>query len=271
MVIFGGMVTLAAGCNAKLPGKPGPNDRPIPAEEVLAFDALFSRHCAGCHGKDGKLGPAPPLNDPLFRAIVPATELVRVLNEGRKVPRLSQSGPPETPMAAFAHANGGPLTPVQVQVLIHEIKGIRYRLVDTHAQGQERMKVVADDQGTVPQWGVVGVAPASVPAYMLSKSLGNVERGAKIFATACASCHGANGKGVVQDDRRRNKINDPVFLALISDQALRRIIITGRPDLRMPDFTDEERWNEARPLTSPEIDDLGALLSSWRKGERTPR
>ncbi len=44
---------LAAGCD--LPGKPSEADRPVPANEVKDFDALYSMHCAGCHGADGKL------------------------------------------------------------------------------------------------------------------------------------------------------------------------------------------------------------------------
>ncbi len=59
------------GCDARLPGKPDPKDRPVPPEKTLAFAALYGRNCAGCHGANGTLGPAPPLNDPVFRSIVP--------------------------------------------------------------------------------------------------------------------------------------------------------------------------------------------------------
>src|SRR5262245_13867485 len=104
---------LAAGCDPDLPGKPNPKDRPIPAEKLLTFEALYSRNCAGCHGKDGTLGPAPPLNDPIFRAIVPLSDLEKVVNEGR----------PGTPMPPFVRSNGGRLSVAQIQVLIHEIKG----------------------------------------------------------------------------------------------------------------------------------------------------
>jgi hypothetical protein len=64
-------------------------------------------------------------------------------------------------------------------------------------------------------------------------------------------------------------INDPAFLSLISDQALRRIAITGRPDLApsMPDFADDNsRPPNYQPLTSREITDLVAFLASWRQG-----
>ena len=53
----------------------------------------------------------------------------------------------------------------------------------------------------------------------------------------------------------------PAFLALISDQASRRIIITGRPDLGMPNYAETDgRPEDFQPLTSAEIDDLVALL-----------
>lgn len=235
-------LVLLAGCDANLPGKPNPEDRPIPPDRVLTFDALFSRQCAGCHGADGKLGPAPPLNDPLFRAIVPASALEKVLQEGRA----------ETPMTAFAHKNGGTLTEAQIQVLIHEIKGTRYR--------------IDDESG--PKWGPVEPAPAAVPPYLMPEKPGNAERGATLFVQACADCHGDNGSGVTIDGKLRNKINDQAFLALISDQAIRRIIITGRPDLGMPTYAQKRgRSRGFQPLTSEEIADLGALLASWRKGK----
>ena len=40
-------------------------------------------------------------------------------------------------------------------------------------------------------------------------------------------------------------MNEPDFLALVSDQALRRIIITGRPDLGMPNYR-RGRWPASR-------------------------
>src|SRR5262249_37305739 len=96
---------------------------------------------------------------------------------------------------------------------------------------------------------------------------GDRDEGARVFARACADCHGKEGEGVERDGRLRRKINDPAFLALISDQALRRIIITGRPDLGMPAYDGTAgRPGDFRPLTSAQIDDLVALLASWRQG-----
>jgi mono/diheme cytochrome c family protein len=41
-------LALAAGCD--LPGRPRAADRPVPADRVLDFAALYGENCAGCHG-----------------------------------------------------------------------------------------------------------------------------------------------------------------------------------------------------------------------------
>jgi cytochrome c oxidase cbb3-type subunit 3/ubiquinol-cytochrome c reductase cytochrome c subunit len=228
------LVVLAGGCD--LPGKPREADRPVPADQVEDFDVLYSTRCAGCHGAEGKFGPAPPVNDPRFLAIIPDAEVLRVIAEGRAVTADQRSL-----MPAFARARGGPLTAAQVKALAEGIK---------------------------KRWGPAPSRDAS-PTYLSpdGSAGGNKEKGAGEFARSCAGCHGTEGKGVERDGGLRHKIHDPVFLALISDQALRRTIITGRPDLGMPAYDGTAgRSDGFRPLTSEQIDDLVALLASWRQG-----
>ena len=223
VLLPGLLAVLLAGCN--WPGQPKPGDRPVAADQVTDFGTLFAKNCAGCHGGEGKLGPAPPLNDQLFLAIVPDEELLRVVREGR----------PGTPMPAFARDRGGPLTAKQVEALARGLK---------------------------PQWG--GAAPKEKPPpYLAPKGPGDKDRGAKVFAQACAVCHGEKGQG----SKEAGAVNDRAFLALISDQALRRIVITGRSDLGMPGYADTNmRSPDAKPLTSDQIHDLVALLAYWRVG-----
>src|SRR6266446_4775614 len=99
------LVCWAAGCD--LPGKPKPADQYMPPQKEMTFSVLFQENCIGCHGADGKLGPAPPLNDRLFLALAPDTELQRVISEGRA----------GTLMPAFAASQGGHLTDEQIKVL----------------------------------------------------------------------------------------------------------------------------------------------------------
>jgi mono/diheme cytochrome c family protein len=217
----------AAGCD--LPGRPDPADRPVPADQVVDFATLYRQNCAGCHGADGKLGPGPPLNDPLFLALAPDAVLEQVVTEGR----------PGTPMPAFARSKGGTLTDAQVKALARGLK---------------------------PRWGAAAQTADGAPPYLASGG-GSSERGARVFARACAGCHGDNGRGMSKDGRTIRILNDPFFLALISDQALRRYVITGRPDLGMPDYAGQRPGQpDFRPLNVEQVNDLVALLASWRQG-----
>ena len=255
---------LINGCD--FPGRPKPADRPVPANENLDFGVLYGRNCAGCHGADGKLGPAPPLNDSLFRAIVPQEEVESIVSSGRS----------KTLMPAFGNANGGTLTAAQIQVLVHEIKGIPYSTKKKENGDPAAIEVVADSDGQAPKWGPPGKPPADVPSYShpsinasssssSSSSTGDISKGAAVFVRACAVCHGDNGRGLAEGNATKNAINDPVFLALNSDQVLRRYAITGRSDFGMPGFAEARPGDsQFQALSEEEIANLVALLASWR-------
>jgi mono/diheme cytochrome c family protein len=228
-----------AGCD--LPGRPRSEDRYIAPRNERAFAVLYQRNCAGCHGVDGTFGPAPPLNDKLFLALIPDSELRRVVAEGR----------PGTLMPAFAEEKGGQLTSEQVEILTSGIK---------------------------TRWSAKEPPPSVAPAYLLSKDQAesglaqSKKEGLEVFARACASCHGDLGQGTTNGDNSVGAINDPNFLALTSDQALRRYVITGRPDLGMPNYADPKGRAEGfQPLTSRDVANVVALLAEWRpvpSGER---
>jgi cytochrome c oxidase cbb3-type subunit III len=232
------LAVMALGCDRS--EQPKTADRPVPADRVVDFRMLYKENCAGCHGADGTLGPAPPLNDPIFLSIVPDAVVLGLISEGR----------PGTPMPAFARNKGGPLTDDQVKALAAGIK---------------------------PQWGSGAPARTDLPPYSVgaTSAAGDKERGLKVFARACASCHGANGEG---NGEKAGAIHDPDFLKLISNQCLRRYAITGRPDLGMPNFANNSgRGSDFQPLASGEIADLVALLADWRRaapvqsaGDRSP-
>lgn len=222
---------LLAGCD--FPGQPDPANRPRVPSQITDFAVLFKNNCAGCHGAEGKLGPAPPLNDPLFLHIASAEQIAQVIHDGRR----------DTPMPAFARDLGGTLTDQQIEILA---------------------------TGLSEHWQTEKQFPNNVPAYEAAASpdrqpaSADVTRGAELFAQACAECHGTNGTG---EGGYAGAINDPDFLALISDQALRRIVITGRPDLGMPNYAEDDgRAADYQPLTSDQIGDLVALMASWRRG-----
>jgi mono/diheme cytochrome c family protein len=236
------------------------------ADQNLEFGVLYGQNCAGCHGIDGEFGPAPPLNDPLFRAIVPEKELQGTLIKGRK----------KSLMPAFAKENGGVLTEAQIQVLVMEIKGIPYKIVKKDDGETTKVEIMPDAGGVSPKWGTPETPPKGAPFYSeqaaSSSGAGDergsrvlMGRGAVVFARVCAACHGDHGQGIREEGEIVRTIHEPAFLALTSNQVLRRYAITGRPDLGMPSYATARPDNpNFVPLTDEEVTDLVALLASWR-------
>jgi mono/diheme cytochrome c family protein len=127
-------------------------------------------------------------------------------------------------------------------------------------------------RGVAPKWGSPGEYPKGAPPLVVvgGESRRNEAEYKRIqetvFARACADCHGSRGQGVEHAGQLKHTINDPAFLALSSDQALRRYAITGRPDLGMPSYAGRRPSEpKFRPLTGQEVTDLVALLAEWRR------
>jgi mono/diheme cytochrome c family protein len=86
--------------------------------------------------------------------------------------------------------------------------------------------------------------------------MGDATHGEIVFGTYCASCHGSEGHG-----SRASAISNDSFLALVSDQGLRTIVIIGRPELGAPDW----RGNvPGKSMSDQEITDVVAWLASRR-------
>jgi cytochrome c oxidase cbb3-type subunit 3/ubiquinol-cytochrome c reductase cytochrome c subunit len=95
-----------------------------------------------------------------------------------------------------------------------------------------------------------------VPPY--AAALGDRERGKAVFATACAGCHGGDGRG----GPKAGAVADPSYLALVSDQHLRTTVLAGRADLGMPDWRG---YIQGRALAPGEISDVVAWLAAQRR------
>jgi cytochrome c oxidase cbb3-type subunit 3 len=135
-----------------------------------------------------------------------------------------------TAMPAFAESAGGLLTDKQIDVLT---RGIRSR------------------------WSRPGIlAGSNVPSYA-AESAGDARRGEAAFQTYCASCHGADGRG----GPKGSAITNDSFLALVSDQGLRTIVIAGRPELGAPDWRGNVR---GKPMSAQDVTDVVAWLVSQR-------
>lgn len=138
-------------------------------------------------------------------------------------------GMPGTEMPAFARSAGGMLTDAQVNALI---AGMR--------KAWSKQNVFA------------GAAP---PAYAQTQA-GDSHRGQQTYTARCAGCH---------ESPQQQQISSSDYLALVGDQALRTIVIAGRPDIGQPDWSHVGPGGKpAAPLTEQEVDDVVAYLASLR-------
>src|SRR6266853_1554480 len=135
-----------------------------------------------------------------------------------------------TSMPAFAQSAGGMLTSKQIEVIV---SGIR------------------------ESWSKTDVFRGADPPPYSSSTPGDSARGSEVYATYCSSCHGTGGRG----GQKASSIVEGSFLALVSDQGLRTIVIAGRPELGAPDW----RGNiPGKPMSAQEISDVVAWLASQR-------
>ncbi|HKM89960.1 MAG TPA: c-type cytochrome [Candidatus Acidoferrales bacterium] len=144
--------------------------------------------------------------------------------------RVASNGIPGTSMTAFAQSAGGMLTEKQIDIIV---SGIRSR------------------------WAKPDILRGANPPPYSAPEAGNPTRGADVYAAYCSSCHGPSGKG----GPKASSIVDGSFLALLTDQELRTMVIVGRPELGAPDW----RGNvPGKPMSPQEISDVVAWLAAQR-------
>ena len=219
-IIAVGLVLLGGLVRKIVPERPRMEPEAIAPDQVLDFNVLYRENCSGCHGSNGKSGPAPPLGDPTYLALV----------DDATIRRIATNGVPGTSMPAFAQSAGGMLTDKQIDVLVN---GIRARWSNPHALDG------------------LNLPPYSAPAA------GDASRGANVYASYCASCHGPKGAG----GQKGGSIIDGSFLALTSDQGLRTAVIVGRPELGFPDWRNDA---PGHPMSAQEISDVVAWMAAQR-------
>lgn len=223
-VVLAGSIlgTAACGIQGSAPGRPPADSQVIPPNNILDFSSLYAENCAGCHGSDGKGGAAIALGDPVYLAIA----------DDAAIRAVTASGVANTAMPAFAHSSGGSLTDQQIGVIVG---GIRAR------------------------WAKPDCLHDANPPPYAARAGGDPSRGANVYETYCASCHGAGGKG----GEHGSSIVDKSYLALVSDQGLRTTVITGRPEMGAPDWRGDL---PGKPMSPNDVSDVVAWLAAQRTG-----
>src|SRR5580704_12670181 len=170
LVVLGSM--WVASCQ-HIPGQPTEKDKWVAPAQISDFDQLYGQNCSGCHGAEGKLGPACPLNDSLYLSFASPDNLRQVI----------ERGVPFTSMPAFGQQFGGNLTDAQVSLLVDQMKA---------------------------RWAQPGESTnAQVPPYNAANNkAGDAAHGAQAFGMYCAQCHGQGGTG----GPKAGSVVDPSFL-----------------------------------------------------------
>jgi cytochrome c oxidase cbb3-type subunit 3 len=199
--------------------------RPGPHPEVVRPEEVldfFTLYKENCSGCHGEGGKGGA-------SIALSNPVYLAIADDSAIRNAVSRGVRGTQMPPFAQSSGGVLTDKQLDVLI----------------GGIRAWAKPDPQ-----------RDANLPAYSTSTP-GDPKHGAEVYGTFCSSCHGPDGKGA----KGGSAITDGSYLALVSDQYLRTIVITGRPELGAPDW----RANvQGRPMSALEIADVVAWLASLR-------
>jgi cytochrome c oxidase cbb3-type subunit III len=162
-------------------------------------------------------------------AIALANPVFLAIVDDSVIRRTTANGVPGTSMPAFAQSAGAMLTDKQIDGLV---SGIR-------------------------SWAKSDILNNVIPPPYSAETPGDPKRGAEAYRTYCSSCHGVDGRG----GNKASSIVEGAYLALVSDQELRTIVIAGRPELGAPDWRGDV---EGRPMSAEEISDVVAWLSSHR-------
>lgn len=203
-----------------------PHGQPTKESEVLAPDQVLdfaTLYSQNCAACHGAQGRGGA-------SIALADPVYLAIADDAAIRKAIADGRPGTAMPAFAQSSGGMLTDKQIEVIT---SGIRSR------------------------WARNGILDGANPPSYAEKSAGNIAQGGLAYKTYCEPCHGSGGHG----GKKASSVTDDSFLALVSNQGLRTIVITGRPDLGAPDW----RGNvPGKPMSDQEVTDVVAWLASQR-------
>ena len=200
--------------------------RPGKDSETLAPDEILEfkiLYAENCAGCHGNEGRGGA-------AIALADPVYLAIADEDAMRKVIGNGARGTSMPAFAQSAGGMLTDKQIDVITTQVRAL---------------------------WGRAGIlAGVAAPSYA-AKSAGDAAQGEIAYKTYCESCHGAEGRG----GQKGSAITDGAFLSLMSDQGLRTIVITGRPELNAPDWRGDV---PGKPMADQEVTDVVAWLASRR-------
>jgi cytochrome c oxidase cbb3-type subunit III len=199
--------------------------RPGPHSEVIAPDRIMDfnyLYAQNCAGCHGRGGQGGA-------AISLGNPVFLAIADDAAIRLTAANGVPGSPMPAFAQSAGGTLTDNQIDAIV----------------------------GGIRSWAKPDFLRGEVLPPFAAETAGDAHRGAEAYATYCSACHGPDGKG----GSKAGSIVNGSYLALVSDQYLRTVVIAGLPEWGMPDWRNNV---PGRPISASEISDVVAWLAAQR-------
>jgi mono/diheme cytochrome c family protein len=200
-------------------------------EREFATDGatLYGAFCAACHGQGGEGRRYPGLAP--FPAIGNPDFLEIAPDE--LVLETVRSGRPGRRMPAWGEAEGG-LRPAEIASVVRHVRSLG---------------------------GGAAQRPDGRPRRWAQ---GDPEAGGRLYASACAGCHGAKGQGA-----EGPMLANPVLLRAATDSYLAATIARGRRGTAMLGF--ESPTPARRALSGEEIESIVAFIRTWeREREKKP-
>jgi len=207
----------------ELPGAYMPKDRIAVArmgQREFAPDGatIYGAFCAGCHGLNG-LGRTS--GDETFPAI--ANPEFQKLVTDRFLTETIARGRPGRRMPGWKKEGG--LRPEEIRVVVEHLRALA---------------------------GVTGRTEEDA-----WKANGSTAEGRKLYAAACAGCHGDKGQGA-----KGPSLGTRAFLEVATEGYLRDTITKGRPGTVMPAFGEPSTVH--RTLTPGDVESIVTFINLWK-------
>lgn len=169
--------------------------------------AMYQQYCALCHGKDREGYAAD--NAPSLRS----KSLLASSKDNNFIRYTIQYGRGESAMAGYSDQLGGPLTFLEIELLI---------------------KWLEEEAGI------------EKPIELSRESvIGDIELGKEVYQNQCAVCHGSDGEGI-----KAPALGNPMLLATATDDFLRYAIKEGRDGTPMLAYKDSLSEEEIDGVTT---------------------
>lgn len=196
-------------------------------QEQLELGAqIFAENCAVCHGEDGqgRVGATLAKDWPSIRPDLKVRDTI-------------ERGIPDTLMPAWGEASGGPLSEEEIDALTFYILSWQ-------------------------SGGPIYIVPFSTPGLQIALTpppgvTGDPNRGALLFSSNCAVCHGQEGEGRVGATLAKD------WPSIRPDLQIKSTIEIGVEGSVMPAWSREH----GGPLTDKDINDLVAYILTWSGAE----